>query len=114
MNRAGLRALRVGAFSALVRPKALVCLAVLTLAACVLTAFGLTHGSLPVPASAIGRALFYPESLTPETHYIVMDIRLPRLLMAVRRDARHGWRGNAVHYPQWPGGPGAYRRERGL
>ncbi len=32
----------------------------------------------------------------------------------VRRDARHGWRGNAVHYPQWPGGPGAYRRERGL
>ena len=79
MNRAGLRALRVGAFSALVRPKALACLAVLTLAACLLTAFGLTHGSLPVPASAIGRALFYPESLTPETHYIVMDIRLPRL-----------------------------------
>lgn len=38
MNRAGLRALRVGAFSALVRPKALACLAVLTLAACVLTA----------------------------------------------------------------------------
>ena len=31
MNRAGLRALRVGAFSALVRPKALACLAVLIL-----------------------------------------------------------------------------------
>lgn len=96
MNRAGLRALRVGAFSALVRPKALVCLAVLTLAACVLTAFGLTHGSLPVPASAIGRALFYPESLTSETHYIVMDIRLPRLLMAVLCGAMLGMAGAAM------------------
>ena len=82
MNRAGLRALRVGAFSALVRPKALVCLVILTLAACLLTGFGLTHGSLPIPTSAIGRALFYPETLTSETRYIVMDIRLPRLLMA--------------------------------
>lgn len=63
MNRAGLRALRVGACSTLVRPKALACLAVLMLAACVLTVFGLTHGSLPIPASAIGRALFSPESL---------------------------------------------------
>ena len=96
MNRAGLRALRVGAFSALVRPKALVCLAVLTLAACLLTAFGLTHGSLPVPASAIGRALFYPESLTSETHYIVMDIRLPRLLMAVLCGAMLGMAGAAM------------------
>lgn len=96
MNRAGLRALRVGAFSALVRPKALVCLAVLTLTACLLTAFGLTHGSLPVPASAIGRALFYPESLTPETHYIVMDIRLPRLLMAVLCGAMLGMAGAAM------------------
>ncbi|WP_312401041.1 iron chelate uptake ABC transporter family permease subunit, partial [Enterobacter chengduensis] len=96
MNRAGLRALRVGAFSTLVRPKALACLAVLTLAACVLTAFGLTHGSLPIPASAIGRALFSPESLTAETRYIVMDIRLPRLLMAVLCGAMLGMAGAAM------------------
>ncbi|HDR2619426.1 TPA: iron ABC transporter permease [Enterobacter chuandaensis] len=96
MNRAGLRALRVGAFSALVRPKALVCLVILTLAACLLTAFGLTHGSLPIPTSAIGRALFYPESLTAEARYIVMDIRLPRLLMAALCGGMLGMAGAAM------------------
>ncbi|MBE3477067.1 iron ABC transporter permease [Enterobacter cloacae complex sp. I7] len=96
MNRAGLRALRVGAFSALVRPKALVCLVILTLAACLLTGLGLTHGSLPIPTSAIGRALFYPETLTSETRYIVMDIRLPRLLMAALCGGMLGMAGAAM------------------
>lgn len=96
MNRAGLRALRVGAFSALVRPKALAYLAVLTLAACLLVGFGLTHGSLPIPTSAIGRALFYPESLTAEARYIVMDIRLPRLLMAALCGGMLGMAGAAM------------------
>ncbi len=96
MNRAGLRALRVGTFSALVRPKALACLAILTLGACLLTGFGLTHGSLPIPSSAIGRALFMPESLTTETRYIVMDIRLPRLLMAILCGAMLGMSGAAM------------------
>lgn len=58
--------------------------------------FGLTHGSLPVPTSAIGRALFSPESLTAETRYIVMDIRLPRLLMAVLCGAMLGMAGAAM------------------
>ena len=80
MNRAGLRAVRFSSFSALVRPRALLYLTVLTLAVLLLLSFGLTHGSLPIPASAIGRALFYPERLTADAHYIVMDIRLPRLL----------------------------------
>lgn len=39
-------------------PGALLYLAVLSLAALLLLSFGLTHGSLPIPASAIGRALF--------------------------------------------------------
>jgi ABC-type Fe3+-siderophore transport system permease subunit len=89
-----IRAFR-GAFSALVRPKALACLAVLRWWRCLL-GFGLTHGSLPVPASAIGRALFSPESLTAETRYIVMDIRLPRLLMAVLCGAMLGMAGAAM------------------
>ena len=62
----------------------------------ILLSFGLTHGSLPIPASAIGRALFYPERLTADAHYIVMDIRLPRLLMAVLCGAMLGMAGAAM------------------
>ncbi|HCT1663072.1 TPA: iron ABC transporter permease [Enterobacter hormaechei] len=96
MNRAGLRAVRFSSFSALVRPRALLYLTVLTLAVLLLLSFGLTHGSLPIPASAIGRALFYPERLTADAHYIVMDIRLPRLLMAVLCGAMLGMAGAAM------------------
>ena len=96
MNRAGFRALRIGRVSALVRPRALACLTLLALVALSLLGFGLTHGSLPVPISAIGRALFSPESLTAETRYIVMDIRLPRLLMAVLCGAMLGMAGAAM------------------
>ena len=96
MNRAGFRAIRIGRLSALVRPRALACLMLLALVALSLLGFGLTHGSLPVPTSAIGRALFSPESLTAETRYIVMDIRLPRLLMAVLCGAMLGMAGAAM------------------
>ena len=109
MNRAGLRAIRVGRLSALVRPKALACLSLFALMALGLLGFGLTHGSLPIPASAIGRALFSPESLTAETSYVVMADRRQRRGEidadggAVRRDARHGGGGDAVHHPQRSG-----------
>lgn len=96
MSRAGLRALRIGTFSTLVRPRALACLALISLAAFILLGFGLTHGSLPIPTSAIGRALLYPQSLEADTRYIVMDIRLPRLLMAVLCGAMLGMAGAAM------------------
>ena len=96
MNRAGFRAIRIGRLSALVRPRTLACLTLLALVALSLLGFGLTHGSLPIPTSAIGRALFSPESLTAETRYIVMDIRLPRLLMAVLCGAMLGMAGAAM------------------
>ncbi|ENN6803965.1 iron ABC transporter permease [Enterobacter ludwigii] len=96
MSRAGLRALRIGTFSTLVRPRALACLALISLAAFILLGFGLMHGSLPIPTSAIGRALLYPQSLEADTRYIVMDIRLPRLLMAVLCGAMLGMAGAAM------------------
>lgn len=96
MSRAGLRALRIGTFSTLVRPRALACLALISLTAFILLGFGLTHGSLPIPTSAIGRALLYPQSLEADTRYIVMDIRLPRLLMAVLCGAMLGMAGAAM------------------
>ena len=96
MNRAGLRAWRIGPFSTLIRPKALRCLALFTLVSVLLLSFGLTHGSLAIPASAIGRALFSPQSLEADARYIVMNIRLPRLLMAVLCGAMLGMAGAAM------------------
>lgn len=94
--RAGLRPLRIGAYSALVRPRTLAWLALFLLMTVLLLSFGLTHGSLPIPTSAIGRVLFYPESLPADARYIVMDIRLPRLLMAVLCGAMLGMAGAAM------------------
>lgn len=96
MNRGGLRALRVGPFSARVRPRALALLCVCLMLALVLLCFGLTHGSMPIPASAIGHALFNLERPDDDMRYIVMDIRLPRLLMAVLCGAMLGMAGAAM------------------
>lgn len=94
--RAGLRPLRIGQVSTLVRPRALLCLTLFSLLALILLGFGLTHGSLAIPTSAIGRALFCPESLEADARYIVMDIRLPRLLMALLCGAMLGMAGAAM------------------
>ena len=96
MLRAGIRLWRPGAFSVLIRPRALLTLGLLMLAVGVLLVFGLIHGSLPVPASAIGRALFAPDSLSAEARYIVQDIRLPRLLLALLCGAMLGMAGAAM------------------
>lgn len=96
MNRAGLRAWRVGPFSRLVRPGAMACVALIVLVSVLLLGFGLTHGSLPIPASAIGRALLTEPGLEANARYIVMDIRLPRLLMAVLSGAMLGMAGAAM------------------
>ncbi|WP_368540900.1 FecCD family ABC transporter permease [Enterobacter soli] len=96
MSRAGLHALRAGPFSLLVRPRALAMVALFLLAALLALGVGLSHGSLPIPASAVGRALFAPESLPADLRYIVLDIRLPRLLMALLCGAMLGMAGAAM------------------
>ncbi|SQB21808.1 vitamin B12 ABC transporter permease [Citrobacter koseri] len=58
--------------------------------------FGRVAGSLPVPASAIGRALFSPQALTEQQQYVVWDVRLPRLLMALLCGAMLGLAGAAM------------------
>ncbi|KQN64528.1 MULTISPECIES: iron ABC transporter permease [unclassified Erwinia] len=95
-RRAGFRHLRLGRYSLLLRPRLLLAGAGLAGLALMLLAASLTQGSLPVPASAIGRALFYPQSLAAEQHYIVWDIRLPRLLMALLCGAMLGMAGAAM------------------
>lgn len=96
LERNGLRALRIGKCSLLLRPGALWTGGLLALLVTGLLLGGLTQGSLPIPASAIGRALFYPATLVGQQHYILWDIRLPRLLMAVLCGAMLGMAGAAM------------------
>lgn len=96
LSRAGFRSFRLGRFSRLWRPKTAVWGAVLLVLALGLLLTGLMQGSLPVPASAIGHALFFPQALNAEQLYIVWDIRLPRLLMALLCGAMLGMAGAAM------------------
>ncbi|AUV02790.1 iron ABC transporter permease [Phytobacter ursingii] len=96
LSRVGFRAFRLGHFSRVWRPKTAVWSAALVLLALGLLLSGLMQGSLPVPASAIGRALFFPQALNAEQLYIVRDIRLPRLLMALLCGAMLGMAGAAM------------------
>ena len=96
LPRAGLRRLRVGGFSRLLRPHALMWLLGLAIVALALLLTGVTQGSLPVPASSIGRALFFPHALSGEQQYVVWDIRLPRVLMALMCGAMLGMAGGLL------------------
>ncbi|UGS40339.1 FecCD family ABC transporter permease [Pseudocitrobacter corydidari] len=94
--RAGFRRLSLGVFQRLIRPRALKIAATLAAIIVMLILFGVTRGSLPIPASAIGKALFMPEALDAQQITIVRDIRLPRLLMAVLCGGMLGMAGAAM------------------
>ncbi|MCI6602142.1 MAG: iron ABC transporter permease, partial [Shigella dysenteriae] len=79
-----------------VRPKNLVLLGGLFLFAVGILIFGLMHGSFSVPASEVGRALFAPENVSTDARYIVQDIRLPRVIMALLCGAMLGMAGAAM------------------
>lgn len=96
LQRAGFRAFRAGRFSRLWRPMTAWWGIALFILAVGLLFFGLMQGSLPVPASAIGRELFAPQTLSAEQQYIVWDIRLPRLLMALLCGGMLGMAGAAM------------------
>ena len=96
MHRAGLRALRVGCLSRMVRPATLLLSLLLVLITLGLLVFGVLQGTLPVPTSDIGKALFSPQTLSAEQHYVVWDVRLPRLLMALLCGAMLGLAGAAM------------------
>lgn len=96
LQRAGFCAFRAGRFSRLWRPMTAWWGIALFILAVGLLFFGLMQGSLPVPASAIGRALFAPQTLSAEQQYIVWDIRLPRLLMALLCGGMLGMAGAAM------------------
>lgn len=83
VRKAGFRPVALGPLRVLLNPRMVKIAAVLATFIIVLLVFSVTRGTLPIPTSAIARALFYPEALSAQQIYIVRDIRLPRLLMAI-------------------------------
>lgn len=81
--KAGFIPLALGPLRLLLRPRLLKVAGIMAALIMLLLVFGITRGTLPIPTGAIGRALFYPETLSAQQVYIVRDIRLPRLLMAI-------------------------------
>lgn len=96
LQRSGWRTLRLHHYSLLLRPALLARFALCVIALMLLLIFGLGHGSLPVPASSVARALFMPDSSGDPTQSIIRDIRLPRLCMAVVIGALLGMAGAAM------------------
>ncbi|KAA9000510.1 iron ABC transporter permease [Affinibrenneria salicis] len=90
------RRLALGPFSLLLRPRILLACALLALGLLAVGVLGLTRGSLPIPGAGIWQALFYPADTPAQQHYIVWDIRLPRLLMALLSGAMLGLAGAAM------------------
>lgn len=96
VRRAGFRPLHAGSCHLLLRPAALNIAAVLIIAILLLASFGLTRGSFPLPAGTLARALFAPENVGEQSRFILFDIRLPRLLMALLCGAMLGLAGAAM------------------
>lgn len=83
VQKAGFRPLAFGPWRLLLSPRRVKIAAVLVSLILLLLVYSVTRGTLAIPTSAIGRALFYPQALSDQQVYIVRDIRLPRLLMAI-------------------------------
>lgn len=94
--KAGFLPFTLGPLRGLLRPRFIKIAGVLAVFIALLLVYGMTHGTLPIPSSAIGRALFYPDALSAQQVFIVRDIRLPRLLMAIFCGAMLGLAGAAM------------------
>lgn len=95
-RRAGFRPLAAGSRHILLRPAALKSAAGLLALIAILGAFGLTRGSFPLPSGTVLRALLDADSLSGQQRFILFDIRLPRLFMALLCGAMLGMAGAAM------------------
>lgn len=80
----------------LLRPAALKIAAGMLLLILLLALFGLTRGSFPMPSGTLFRALLGAENVAEQPRFILFDIRLPRLLMALLCGAMLGLAGAAM------------------
>nr|WP_233148990.1 iron ABC transporter permease [Shimwellia pseudoproteus] len=88
--------LRCGRYSLLVRPATIAVIALLLVLLALGALVGVASGSLPVPAGAIIHSLFSHQALEGAGQYVVWEIRLPRVLMALLAGGMLGMAGAAM------------------
>lgn len=96
VRRAGFRPLTCGRWHILLRPAAVRIAAVALLVILLLALFGLTRGSFPMPSGTLFRALLGADNVGDQQRFILFDIRLPRLFMALLCGAMLGLAGAAM------------------
>ncbi|HFK4136369.1 TPA: FecCD family ABC transporter permease [Klebsiella oxytoca] len=96
VRRAGFRPLTCGRWHILLRPAALNIAAVALLVILLLALFGLNRGSFPMPSGTLFHALLGGENVGEQQRFILFDIRLPRLFMALLCGAMLGLAGAAM------------------
>lgn len=96
VRRAGFRPLTCGRWHILLRPAAVKIAAVALLVILLLALFGLTRGSFPMPSGTLFRALLGADNVGDQQRFILFDIRLPRLFMALLCGAMLGLAGAAM------------------
>ena len=96
VHRAGFRPLAFASRQLLLRPAALKIAASIVLTLLALGLYSLSRGSYPLPASTLARALLAPQEMGEQPRFILFDIRLPRILMALLCGAMLGLAGAAM------------------
>lgn len=96
VHRAGFRPLAFASRQLLLRPAALKIAASIVLTLLALGLYSLSRGSYPLPASTLARALLAPQEMGEQPRFILFDIRLPRILMALQCGAMLGLAGAAM------------------
>ena len=96
VHRAGFRPLAFASRQLLLRPAALKITASIVLTLLALGLYSLSRGSYPLPASTLARALLAPQEMGEQPRFILFDIRLPRILMALLCGAMLGLAGAAM------------------
>lgn len=96
VHRAGFRPLVFASRQLLLRPAALNIAALMLLMLLALGLYSLSRGSYPLPASTLARALLAPQEIGEQPRFILFDIRLPRILMALLCGAMLGLAGAAM------------------
>lgn len=96
VRRAGFRPLTCGRWHILLRPAAVRIAAVALLVILLLVLFSLTRGSFPMPSGTLFRALLGADIVGEQQRFILFDIRLPRLFMALLCGAMLGLAGAAM------------------
>ena len=96
VRRAGFRPLTCGRWHILLRPAAVKIAAVALLVILLLALFALTRGSFPMPSGTLFRALLGADNVGDQQRFILFDIRLPRLFMALLCGAMLGLAGAAM------------------